>query len=73
MLSLGFVSLGTRHALKMVMENSSGEIFVSTDWKWPTSKYDRIYIKEDSYFFVDSNSQLYKATLPSILKLFPSD
>lgn len=66
------ISLGAKHALKMVMENSSGQTFVATDWKLPTSIYDRIYIKEDSYFFLDSNSQLHKATLPSLLNLFPN-
>lgn len=66
------VSLGAKHALKMVMENSSGQTFAATDWKLPTSIYDRIYMKTDSYFLLDSNSQLHKATRPSLLKLFPN-
>ena len=53
-----------------MMESGTGERFMATDWNAPTSRHDRLYVKDDLYFFIDQNDKIYSATQPSILKLF---
>lgn len=65
------VALGVKHQLKVMMESGSGEQFAATDYHNLTSRFDRLYLKKDSYFFIALNEKLYAASLPSILKLFP--
>ena len=64
------VALGAKHQLKVMMESGAGEQFAATDYHNLTSRFDRLYIKKDSYFFIGVNEKLYPASLPSILKLF---
>ncbi len=65
------IALGAKHSLKMMMESSAGEIFATTDFKVPTSRFDRLFIKKDLYFFMDNDGQTFKASLNSIFKLLP--
>ncbi|HYI76432.1 MAG TPA: hypothetical protein VEW65_02365 [Chryseolinea sp.] len=44
---------------------------IPTDLRGVVAAYDRIYRKRFSYFFVDQNNELSKATRTSVLKLFP--
>lgn len=64
------VALGIKHTINVMMESATGERFKATDWNTPTSRYDRLYIREDKYFFIDQDTRFYAATRPSIVRLF---
>src|SRR6478609_1256619 len=66
------VALGAKHVLKMLFEANNGEVFAATDWHLPTARLDRLYVKQDEYYFIDQKEALHKATMPSILKIYPS-
>ena len=66
------VALGAKHVLKMMFESNNGEVFTATDWHMPTTRLDRLYIKQDEYYFIDQKEELHKATMPSILKIYSS-
>jgi len=64
------VALGARPLLKVMYENSNGERFAATDWDLPTSKYDRLYTEQEEYYFIDKQENTFRATLPSIKKIY---
>ena len=64
------VALGVRPLLKVMYENTNGERFAATDWELPTSKYDRLYTVQEEYYFIDKKENVFRATLPSIKKIY---
>ena len=68
----GNVSLGAKHGVKVLMEDGNGERFRATDWGPDmTSRFDRLFTKEDLYYFLDQKSKVRPANRRWILKLFP--
>lgn len=68
----GNVSLGAKHGVKVLMEDGNGERFRATDWGPDmTSRFDRLFTKEDLYYFLDQESNVRPANKRWILKLFP--
>ncbi len=68
----GTVSLGAKHGVKVLMEDGNGERFRATDWGPDmTSRFDRLFTKEDLYYFLDQESNVRPANKRWILKLFP--
>jgi hypothetical protein len=68
----GPVSLGAKHEVRVLMEDGNGERFRATDWGPDmTSRFDRLFTKEDLYYFLDQESNVRPANKRWILKLFP--
>ena len=65
------VALGAMHQLKIMVEPGTGERYSTTDWHLPIYRYDRLFVKKDSYYFIDITGKLYSGTWASIFKLFP--
>ncbi len=65
-----FVALGAKHHLKMMFESNNGELFSAMDWNLPTTRLDRLYVRQDEYFFIDEHEMTNRATLPAILKIY---
>jgi hypothetical protein len=72
-LTEGDVSLGVRHSIKVMMETTRGERFIGLDMgPGMTSKFDRFFIKEATYCWIDKESKVRPANKHWILKLFPN-
>jgi hypothetical protein len=66
----GDVSLAISCKLNMIIETSSGERFKSQDfYRNSISRFDRLYQRHFSYFFLDKNSRLRKVNKSILLKL----
>jgi hypothetical protein len=68
----GPVSLGVKYNIEVTMETSRGDRFVGTDMgPAMTSRYERLFTKKESYYFLDQESKVHPANKHWILKLFP--
>ncbi len=70
-LNQGTVSLGAKYNFSLSADGRT-PLTKYTDWRSPIWPEDRYYTRWETYFFVDKNNLLYKATRPSILKLIPN-
>lgn len=67
------VALGSKHLIKMMFESNNGEVFEASNWRQPTARLDRLFVKKDEYYFIDKNGRMHRATQPNIMKIYPSE
>lgn len=66
------VSLAVKPRIILVKtEGNCGAVSLSLESRGAVMDCDRLYIKNDAYFFIDVNQRIWKASPSSVFKLFP--
>ena len=71
---IGKLNVAIKYTVKVFMESGTGERFSVSDngFRETSTKYDRVYTKEKSYYLLDEDLNLYHPTVQNVIKFLPS-